>query len=360
MPEVKLNPELHANALYFSPTMRHVRPGDRFVSTISFYNDKKDKADAADLWIQFDPRFIEPEWIDAAPLEKVAAAPPEMKVWGEQGFIRIKAAITGPLIEAVNPLATIHWRALAEVPSTRIELTAPPGESVSLLAKGKNIIPAGLAGSNARVDMLVRVALPAPETPGLRLVDDARRMLPAPPLEPGRRLRLAIVAPEREIPPGGVATADVVLLNPEREAFDDLKLRIRFDPQAVEVLDADEDNYITGGTNIFDGDFHEAFPFTSLGENRVDPAHGVISYRMGSTSGPMECGSGVVARIVYRMKRQSGWTAFWFERDDPLAPAPATDVAADGRSLLGPTRAIAAQALHGVQIPVGVGAAAGS
>jgi hypothetical protein len=144
----------------------------------------------------------------------------------------------------------------------------------------------------------------------------------------------------------------VVLINPSREAFDGLKFRIRFDPTAVKILDADVDNYIKEGVNIFDGDFHKSFPFEYHGVNRVYMEEGIIDYQVGRTMGPAVYPSGTVARIVYRMERRAGKACFWFEQVDPITGALVTDVSNRGRSLLGDSPATAGEALHGAEIAV--------
>src|SRR4029077_12270774 len=104
------------------------------------------------------------------------------------------------------------------------------------------------------------------------------------------------------IAPGETSTLDVALINPNLVEFDSLKFRLHFDPEIVEVLDADENNYITQGINIYDGGFHGTMAFDRHSANQVDPLRGTIDYNVGNLTGTYPYPSGTLARVVFRMK----------------------------------------------------------
>ena len=352
LPGFSMKSDLQDDAIYFDPIRQDVLPGDRFTSKLIYYNSRDHRVDEVELWVQYNPEIVDPQWVDIQPIERHTSETLTLRQWRDQGFIQIGGRLTKPMDDIVNDLATIHWVALTSSPRTRIELAAPPGTQVALMEDGKNVIETTGVGNTGRVAMDVRIVPDDAEgIRGMRLIDQTREAM-TPLMDPMTRVRLAIVPPEPFAGTDEVATADIVLINPSDEPFDELQFRIRYDPTAVKILDADVDNYIAAGVNIFDGDFHRTFPFDYHVRNEVDPRRGVIAYHVGSTSGPVTYSGGTVARIVYRMLRQAGNTVFWFDRADPLTGGIATDVSSRGRSLLGDTDDDARQALHGARVTV--------
>jgi hypothetical protein len=353
LPEVHISPEARSNAVYLTPPFQHVAPGDRFINRLVCYNARADRIDRIDLWVRYDTRLVEPVWVDVEPLKALSGNRLTVRGWREEGYVRIEATLSPPLIEAVKALAEIHWRAKEPSLGTRIELEAPPGERVALYGKGQNLLQATYLSSAPTFGENVRIAPRDQPDVGMRMVEETRRLdLPSLPTAPAERVRLAIVAPDEFVDAGAEATADVVLLNPAAAPIDTLRFRIRYDPRAVQILDADENNYIAKGINIFDGDFHEAFPFEYHARNRVDPASGTIDYEVGATRGPIPYPGGTVARIAYRLLRQADKAAFWFEWRDPVTGEATTAVAGDGRSLIDLGDAPASSVLHGVRVAV--------
>ena len=275
-----------------------------------------------------------------------------LRLWRKEGWIRICGKLKEPFEEKTNSLFVIHWRALTSTLDTRIEPAAPEGNQVLLLEQGRNVIQTTGVGNQGRVSLQVRITEPGTEIPGMRTMDQARADMGAVQMDPLTRVRLAILTPEPFVSTDEVAIADVVLINPAEQPFDELKFQIRYDPTAVQILDADADNYITTGLNIFDGDFHSVYPFDYHSRNEVDPRRGVITYHMGSTVGASTYPSGTLARIVYRMRRQAGMTSLWFERVDPMTGEIVTDISDRGRSLMGRTEDQAGRVLHGVEVAV--------
>ena len=352
LPAIKMDPQRIEDALYFDPTFLQVEPGDQFLTSLYYYNSQSHQVKEADLWVHYDPRALEPVWVDAEPLKKLCVQPLDVRVWREAGYIRLKCQLNAPLKGSVCQLADFHWRALIPMPDSPIELTAPKGETVALLAGGQNVIQTNGLGNSLRVSTVIQIKARPSKDFGLRMASEVGDALRPPPTSDMERLRLAIDPKESTVSSGEVATADVRLINPTHQAFDELKFRIRFDPTAVKILDADDDNYINGGTNIFDGDFHKQYPFGIHIANNVDQEAGLIDYHVASNTGPMVYPSGTVARIAYRMTREAGTAVFWFEPVDPFTETRMTDVSFQGRSLLGESVGLAREALHGAEIAV--------
>jgi hypothetical protein len=346
LPEIKLDPSVIRDALFFSPSFVNVSPGDHFITTLIYYNKSFSTLSDVDVWIHYNPSLVKPAWIDTQKLQPYVKDGIDARFWADRGYIHVGAKFgTAPKGIAVE-LADIHWRAVSAGLGSRIELAGPAGCEVAVRDGEKNLIGGKTIEDAQKVSVSVNVTPLDWDEPGLRTVEHVDNMMAPPPLDKASRLRLAILAPQGEVATGQVATANVALINPKGLRFDDLQMRIRFDPADVEILDADEDNFISDGLNIFDGDFLDKFPFDGHLANLVEPERGVIDYHVASVMGPKVFPTGIFARIVYRMKRDSGKAAFWFEVEDPDLRVRSTDVTAYGRSLLGSSPLVAQQALQ--------------
>lgn len=352
---IKLPPAAKENTIYFTPTRAYVATGQLFTSSMVFFNDLGSSVDQVDLWVRYRPTAMEPTWVDTSPLERFGARDVEVRTWAE-GYVRITARLDRPMKDPVTMLGDIHWKALAPTQGAPVEFHAPQGHTFGLLQAGVNVIKESKIGNQNRINQIVRVSDPnllGSDKPTLETAaGEAAAGLPDFEHNADDRVRLAIVPAKQFVGTDEVSTADVVLVNPGEYSFDSLRLRIRYDPSQLKILDADENNYVTGGVNIWDGGFHADFPFDSFQANEVDLARGVIDYRASNLDGPRVYRSGVVARIVFRMQRQAGAARFWFESVDPLGGLPPTDVSSQGLSLLGRDEPMIADALYGTRIDV--------
>lgn len=351
-PKLQISDKIQTETVYFAPPDITTKAGQRFSTPIFFYNPDNRQVDRVDLWIRYTPELLDPEWVNVSALNSKANSPIEPEVWRSQGFIHLSCELAQPAKEMVQPLATINWAALHASPSTTVFLQAPEGKELGIYEGTTNILEISKIGNEGIVSMQARIIDPdADENPTILEVKTGEDPF-MPSAREGRGVHLALMPTDDEVHPGEVSTIDIALVNPDVVGFDEIRFRIRFDPEAVEILDADEDNYITDGVNIYDGGFHDREPFENHGKNHVDSLHGIIDYVMGSAKGLRPYPSGTVARIVFRMKRVAGSTAFWFDGLDPKTNQYASDVRANGRSLLGPANGRGVEGLHNALIYV--------
>jgi hypothetical protein len=78
------------------------------------------------------------------------------------------------------------------------------------------------------------------------------------------------------------------------------------------VVDTHEGNWIEQGVNIWDGGYHELFPFDLHVANTADNAAGHIEYRMGYTQETI-LAPGTLATIRFRVKRRGRLLALSFD-----------------------------------------------
>lgn len=93
--------------------------------------------------------------------------------------------------------------------------------------------------------------------------------------------------------------------NPNRVEFDEVTLVLGYNPRYLKPIDHDKGNYISKGVNLFDGDYHETFPFNHHRRNEVDMQRGVILYQMGALRMALNS-SGVLGLIRFRALAPSG------------------------------------------------------
>ncbi|MEO8377250.1 MAG: hypothetical protein ABI579_06235, partial [Candidatus Sumerlaeota bacterium] len=94
---------------------------------------------------------------------------------------------------------------------------------------------------------------------------------------------------------------------------DSLNIILSYNPEDFEVVDSDQDNWITLGRNILDGPFHDQFPWDFQIENQVYQARGLVMYRMGAGESDLTRGkTGIVARIDAIAKRPTISAGFNF------------------------------------------------
>lgn len=164
-------------------------------------------------------------------------------------------------------------------------------------------------------------------------VDDRERMLDTPVLSFGARLRilatqeggfvqseeglfqtaLRLEPSESQVRVGQEFDVVIRLDNPDRVPFDAVALYLRYDPRVLEIVDTDDNNWITQGVNIHDGPYQEEFPFEYCKANEVDPEQGEIVYAMESFSEPCTA-EGPFVRIRFRAIRpvQSTYLLYGF------------------------------------------------
>jgi hypothetical protein len=126
---------------------------------------------------------------------------------------------------------------------------------------------------------------------------------------------------------------DFGLNNPSKMIFDEVRLACRFDPTAIEIVDADRDNLMLKGVNLLDGLFHEAWRWDTAITNNVNNKAGVIYYRS-TTQDRREMPSGIIARAVCRvLKPVEGPVFTWLWNAEASVEEPQTGVYLAGRNV---------------------------
>jgi hypothetical protein len=128
---------------------------------------------------------------------------------------------------------------------------------------------------------------------------------------------------------------DIHFNNPKHAELDTVKLKLRFDPGVLQVIDYDDNNWITQGVNIYDGDYHDDMPFDYHRKNGANNDRGLIEYDMGFASRVRVASQGVIATIRFRAVAPAADTQLSFVYDDAPDAEPQTAVTFLGFNLVG-------------------------
>ncbi len=122
------------------------------------------------------------------------------------------------------------------------------------------------------------------------------------------------VQPPAETPVVGEPFSfDLVLDNRSLSNVDGISVLMSFEPDVLEIIDADLDNYITRETNILDGPFHGDFPWSFHIDNVVYQNRGLLHYRVGTGDPDLVRGKQApFARVYAVAKRPTSGTPVVF------------------------------------------------
>lgn len=289
--------------LKMRPYHQSVEAGQRFTTAISIDADQPGYFDRFVIRLRF-PVSVKPVRIFDFPVANLVDPdfPPEQKIGKD--FLEYSARLKNPReVLGAFPLIHVLWEARSENMNAELTLSLPgtPFSKNSALYLGeKNLLHSKILSNAAVVNGSVRI-LPEGGTDkrALQWMQQALKDSRQADLE--NPVRLSLQAPEKKPEPGEEFVMDVLLENPGQAAFDELSLAIAFDPDAVEVLDWDQMNWIRRGVNIYDAHAHLDFPFNIHTRNAVSNLRGRIVYQMGrSRLEPLPSGS--VARIRCKAK----------------------------------------------------------
>jgi len=128
------------------------------------------------------------------------------------------------------------------------------------------------------------------------------------------RTRIVLDPPVVAVEEGESFDLNVRVVNPDKVRWDRVRFDIRFDPKYLEVVDQDEGNWVSIGTNILDGPYHNRFPFDWMRENLVRQDEGRILYENGVFREAFEK-EGTVATIRFQAKTTIPQTPVFFHMD---------------------------------------------
>jgi hypothetical protein len=285
---------------YLSPASVVVPTGARFATSSGLVNPDRLTMDAVQVVLCYPPDMLEPIAIHQDLIRPRLAAEPEALLDRQFGRLSYRGQLAKPIDGVELPLVTVEWKALRPTELARIR--TGDGEQFSgAFQHGKFLSRTSLGVEEAQLDATVRVQRPHVGLPdGMRFFETAVSQGDGP---SPRLPRLWIDQPaEGELEPGQWLVIDIGIENPDGVPIDEVRLAGRFDPQAVEIPDVDQGNWIDRDRNLLDGPFKTLWPWDLHYVNRVDQSRGVFYYRMGALK-PIVHPSAPVARLFAHIKQ---------------------------------------------------------
>lgn len=325
-------------SIYLTPASVAVEEGQTFVTEAKVIQLDKTRITRIELVIKYQPDHVEPVSIHHGALERRANGTPEWGIDRQRGEFRLSADLESAIEGIDTKLLDIVWRALRPARGMKIDLAS--GDAYSAAFSGERNVTlnqygpeGGLSGTSLRI-FPRRGSVPE----GDHLVDSPVEDFATSIAELGilneRPPSLSLQYDRKDSWSADEwITVDVHLDNSGQAAFDEVRLALEYDPEVIEIADADKGNAIHSGVNLLDGPFRDTWNWDVHLENRVRPELGLIGYRMASQS-IQRRPSGVLVRIVGRILRPTARLPIRWVRDSSgAADKPTTAVYFVGEDL---------------------------
>ena len=294
-----------SNVLYLEPMEKSLRVGEEFNATIVYVNNRRESVDSARIVLQYDPRALMPLGAVKDPIDEYLASPEAFRafVYGDEGLIVIEESFGLPTPMSRMELARIRWKAMAPTTLTSVSFVTNGERSTGVYAGSKLALgdpaldTAGVVGADYQVLAAENAGSGAAAPLTEDMTADAYRRAYGYGEEAAIALRLC--APTSPIKLGQRFFVDVIMENPGAARLDVLNLVIHFDPAILQVEDYDEGNWIAAGLNIFDGAYHDRYPFDMHIRNQAYNSLGEIHYMMGTSRPETVFPTGKLASILF-------------------------------------------------------------
>lgn len=367
--EFKLQPNPNVNILYVEEVSKNpslnmqVVEGNKFSTRVALRNARKSKFKTLEFSLRYDPDVLEPLGIDDSTIAELLSGDARATVNTRKGIVYYRAELAESRNDDTFEIAKIQWKARGHSSNSPLVLmNTDEHPSRILSADGANILQ--MRDENGEVVVSERTGLldaSVAVAPGKSTSADLEEsegtlssLILANRISEGTAeggVTLALRPRKRSVSAGEDFLVDIVYSNPHRAELDTLRLTVKFDPRVLEVVDYDNNNWITTGVNIFDGDYHEELPFDYHIRNTAFNAAGEIRYEMGFSNRTTVPAAGTVATIRFRAKTSAPSTFIGFDLNEDTAGIPATAVSFLGFNLIG-TPGQRASALFGAQVAV--------
>ncbi len=341
--EFKMKADPSANLLYVesvsvAPTMNIVvEQGGGFATKTVYRNARKSRFTSVDVALRYEPSVVGLTGIDDSEIAPLLKQPAIAKIDARRGIFAYHAEFSQPQERDLTALFRLKWKALQ--PSEHSPLVflntddfpsrvMNGAENVLLRSSDSEDFSGDLASSGL-VDAAISVT---PNRETLLEMEDAgygavTGMALAREISEGTaegNVTLALRPRRSAVTTGEDFLVDIAYANPKGVDIDSMRVAVRFDPNVLQVVDYDEDNWITNGVNILDGPYHDELPFDFLLRNKAYNNTGLISYEMGFSQKVSVPGAGILATIRFKAVAPATATEIVFDADDGSRSAKTT------------------------------------
>jgi hypothetical protein len=352
--EFKMRPDMEANVVYVEavgsePTMNILATeGKKFVTRVGLQNNRGTGFQSLAVTLRFDPGVMRAVGIDDSDLQSLLQEDAEATVDPSRGLVHYAATLTTESLSPSQTFFKVEWMALSPGIDTPLAFVNKNDMKTAILdADGKNILlplpDAAADEPTAKTGMLDASVTISPSEATAGKLRDQSGSFSAIALVNNISMGTAEGGLELELRPRSTSVklgeeflVDVNYRNPLKAELDTVKLKIKFDPKSLQVVDYDTENWITQGINIFDAEYHEDLPFTYHRKNSAYNTSGFIVYDMGFANRVHVPSNGTIATIKFRAAGAPGATGLSFlvdETNDTVDPL--TSVSFLGFNLIG-------------------------
>ncbi len=318
--------------LYFEPMDMVVRVGEEFKTSVRLSNPKSRGFTRMFLALQYNPEVLLPLEVNDLALQADMRTPAKAHVYESRGLLTYEVEFASELALRKHNLLTVKWRALAPASYSAVTFSSFDQRDTTLAHRGEDILgDPGILGDGT-IEATVRVLPLSPEDEPEILTGTTITDYTGPVTIGG--VKLALRSDTRKVRLGEEFLVDIDFENTQQTLVDMIHVIVRFDPRVLQVVDYDEENWITRGVNVYDGLYHEKFPFDRHIKNVASNAKGEIDYYMGISESQLLADRGTLGTIVFRAIRPAANTSISFFTP-PRLYARGTRVTCMGINVLG-------------------------
>lgn len=313
-------PNLDNVVLYISPLDIKTRVGEEFVTEIVVSNRTSRAFDHLFIVLSYPPDNMEPLGFSDDWTEEQTLIPGKASVFHKQGVILYEVTLRQPVSPAEKSLVRIKWRAIKPVEFSELEFLALGNKFTSLALGTQDILGDPGVDFDGVIPASIKIEAPPGEEPSIAptgkafdgyIVGDFTQL---PEFDHGLTLRL--IAESEVVKTNTEFLVDIYLENKNKIPADTVDIFIQYDPKILQVIDYDDGNWITTGINIFDGAYHDDFPFDYQIKNLVYPLQGLIHYKMATSTPAILANSGTIATIKFKPLQANVTTLVKFKMPD--------------------------------------------
>lgn len=326
---IKMTPDFDVPILYFDPSDISVKKGEKFNTSVILFNPKAVPFDKIQLFIKYNPEILECQAVDKDSwiFKETFKEPADPKVFANKGIVSLIVDLKQPAAHNELDIMTLQWLAKDNINYSEIQFMTDTEHKTTISGTGVDIlgdigksddgtIDAGVLVSDEDTRMIDEDAEAeqdeetAQEDEKPDFIFDNMTL----PNEKYENIALMLSCENDSVKVGKEFKVDVYLANPDRISFDQIDLLISFDPEVLQVVDKDEENWIAIGVNVFDGEYHETFPFDFHLENSSDNKNGSIRYSVGIANPELLPKKGKFATIYFISQKPSPRTNIVFKK----------------------------------------------
>ncbi len=286
-----------------------VRQGDRFVSEIQMDNESATSFDRVQVALRYDKRFIRPIRVYDDAIRPHVEGVPRFEINDRDNVIIYDAVMRTPRVSKQMTVLKIVWEAYQPTEYTDLQFVFAPNRPedrphTAVFMQGENILGRpddpidGVLGGA----LLIMKPFDPNSSSGAEILQGKKeelREIYLGSMGSQQRVGLRLVGPEGTPAVGQEFDVDVQLFNPRGAIIDVMRFFVLFDPEVLQVVDHDRNNWIRNGVNVLDGPWREEFPFDFHTQNEADNIRGRVAYAKGLSRG-RALRTGTFARIRFR------------------------------------------------------------